>query len=101
MDILRKFSTPPSTSVQSYKARRAGGNHWRTMSLSLLSDCDGSTYQAFDFGMASPFTRDVVNKKGDTVSKTKTYVGVLTKILKLDYGPLPHPVVIFKGKWMD
>jgi hypothetical protein len=99
--LLSYFSMPPAPTAVSYKSCTAYGNHWRTMSLSRLVDCDGSDYATFDSGMACSFKQLLVNNKGEMVEKSMVYVGVLTEILKLDYGPLPNPILLFKGKWVD
>jgi hypothetical protein len=53
--IVRNMCRGPLGSVMSYKSCRAFGNHWRTMSLTRLKDCDGSNYSTFDSGMAGFF----------------------------------------------
>jgi hypothetical protein len=71
------------------------------MALSSLIDCGGSSYQTFDSGMAGTFTEVTVNRRGEMVQKSIVYVGVLTDILKLNYGPLSSPMILFRGKWGD
>jgi hypothetical protein len=100
--LMDLYSTPPTPYAISYKACRAYGNHWRVMpDIARLIECDGGAFKTFECGMAGTWTEQVVNTRGVTQTKEVVYVGVLTEILKLDYGPLPSPIVLFKGRWLD
>lgn len=101
LEEVQLYCTPPSTHALSFKSCKAYGNHWRTLPLNSLSDCHGSTYSTFDSGMAGTWNESTVNRRGETITSSVTYVGVLSEIIQLDYGPLPSPVVLFKGKWGD
>lgn len=109
--LLTAISFPPSQKVMSYNSMKAFGNHYRVMrckdrngkwrEMSNLRDTDCQGYATFDSGVATTFHEQIREETGVNLAKL-TYVGVLTQILVLDYGPLLHsdPAIILKAKWV-
>ncbi len=52
--------------------------------------------QTYDKGIASMFDMPIV----DTTNMLVNYIGVTKNILKLNYGPMHIPIIIFKCEWM-
>jgi hypothetical protein len=65
---------------------RAFGNHFR------VEDSQSALLQTYDSGIASIFEMPYVDSESEV---SLNYVGVLQDILKLDYGPLRTPVILF------
>ena len=81
----------PSQKATRYTRMRAFGNHFR------VQDSQSALLQTYDSGIASIFEMPAV----DSESKVSlNYVGVLQDILKLDYGPLRTPVILFQCEWL-
>jgi hypothetical protein len=55
-----------------------------------------SALQTYDSGIASLFEMPTANSQSEV---SLHYVGVLQDILKLDYGPLRTPVILFRCEW--
>lgn len=109
--LLTAISFPPSQNGLTFTSMKAHGNHYRVMrckgrdgtwrELSHLRDTDCQGYATFDSGLATTFHEHRRDQTGVALAK-QTYVGVLTQILQLDYGPLLHsePAIILKAKWV-
>ena len=80
----------PSQLATRYTRMKAYGNHFR------VEDRQSATLQTYDSGVASVFHIASM----ESASTTLPYVGVLKDILKLSYGPLQTPVIIFRCEWM-
>ena len=80
----------PSQLATRYTRMKAYGNHFR------VEDRQSSTLQTYDSGVASVFHIASM----ESASTQLPYVGVLKDILKLDYGPLRTPVIIFRCEWV-
>jgi hypothetical protein len=52
----------------------------------------------YDSGVASAFQQSEGSE--DVVLGVIQYVGILKQILKLDYGPMSSPIVLFHGSWV-
>ena len=66
------------------------GNHWR------VDDENAGRFQTYNSGVASVFEVPVQ----DAMDVSVNYVGVLKDILKLDYGPLHTPIILFRCQWI-
>jgi len=66
------------------------GSHFR------VDDEDTHNFQTYNLGVASVFSVPTVDARDISVN----YVGVLTDILKLDYGPLHTSMILFRCQWM-
>jgi hypothetical protein len=69
---------------------KAFGNHFR------VEDTASTTMQTYDSGVASVFQVPII----DARDLSMNYVGVLKDILKLDYGPVWTPIVLFRCEWI-
>jgi hypothetical protein len=65
-------------------------NHFR------VEDLKNNSIQTFDSGITSIFDMPTL----DAIDLSLNFVGVLKDILKLDYGRLHTPIVIFRCKWI-
>ena len=75
----------PSPKATRYTRMRAFGNYFR------VEDSQSSVLQTYDSGIAFEMP------SADPESKVSlNYVGVLQDILKLDYGPLRTPIILFR-----
>ena len=81
----------PSQKATRYTRMRAFGNHFR------VEDAQSSVLQTYDSGIASIFEMPAANPESKV---SLNYVGVLQDILKLDYGPLRTPVILFRCEWL-
>lgn len=109
--LLTAISFPPNQLALTYNSMKAFGNHYRVMrckdrngnwqEMSHLRDTDCQGYATFDSGLATTFHEQTREETGVNLAKL-TYVGVLTQILRLDYGPMLQyePVIILKAKWV-
>jgi len=61
-----------------------------------VDDRDTHNFQTYNSGVASIFSVPTADARDISVN----YVGVLIDILKLDYGPLHTPMVLFRCQWM-
>ncbi|KAL3675553.1 hypothetical protein R1sor_025501 [Riccia sorocarpa] len=84
---------PPSFQYFSFKQMKAYGNHFRVI------DAEGDAYVTYDSGVASTFVEDFT--EGTPTRCGVEYVGVLQEIIRLDYGALETPVILFKCLWVD
>ena len=89
MDRVLLCSRPSQVATR-YTRMKAYGNHFR------VDDHQTTTLQTYDSGVASVF--HLSGTESD--SPTLNYVGVLKDILKLNYGPLRTPIIIFRCEWM-
>jgi hypothetical protein len=65
-------------------------NHFR------VEDQQSATLQTYDDGVASVFHMSSTESESTTLN----HVGVLMDILKLNYGPLRTPIIVFRCEWM-
>ena len=89
MDRVLLFSRP-SQLVTRYTRMKAYVNHFR------VDDQQFATFQTYNSGVASVF--HMFSTESDLT--TLNYVGVLKDILKLNYGPLRTPIIVFRCEWM-
>ena len=89
MDRVLLFSRP-SQLVTRYTRMKAYGNHFR------VDDQQFATFQTYNSGVASVFHMSSTESDLTTLN----YVGVLKDILKLNYGPLRTPIIVFRCEWM-
>ena len=89
MDRVLLCSRPSQVATR-YTRMKAYGNHFR------VEDPQSATLQTYDSGVASVFHMSTP----ESASATLNYVGVLKDILKLNYGPLRTPIIIFRCEWM-
>jgi hypothetical protein len=89
---LLNLSIPPSFTASAYKKITAYGNDFQIE--------DGSTNMlvAYASGVASGFQQSEGSE--DVVLGVIQYVGILKQILKLDYGPMSSPIVLFRCSWV-
>ena len=80
----------PSQLATRYTRMKAYGNHFR------VEDQQSRMLKTYDSGVASVFHMPSVGSEEVTLN----YVGVLKDILKLNYGPLRTPVILFRCEWM-
>ena len=69
---------------------RAFGNHFR------VEDSQSALLQTYNSGVTSIFEMPTTNSQSEI---SLNYVGGLQDILKLDYGPLQTPVILFQCEW--
>ena len=81
----------PSQKATRYTRMRAFGNHFR------VDDSQAALLQTYDSVIASIFEVPTVDAQSEV---SLNYVGVLQDILKLDYGPLRTPVILFRCEWL-
>ena len=81
----------PSQKATRYTRMRAFGNHFR------VEDSQSALLQTYDSGVASIFEVPSMESQSEV---SLNYVGVLQDILKLDYGPLRTPVILFRCEWL-
>ena len=81
----------PSQKTTRYTRMRAFGNHFR------VEDSQTALLQTYDSGIASIFEVPTTDSQSEV---SLNYVGVLQDILKLDYGPLRTPVILFRCEWL-
>ena len=89
MDLVLLCSRPSQLATR-YTRMKAYGNHFR------VEDPQSAVLQTYDSGVASVFHMSST----ETEPATLNYVGVLKDILKLNYGPLRTPIIIFRCEWM-
>ena len=89
MDLVLLCSRPSQLATR-YTRIKAYGNHFR------VEDPQSAVLQTYDSGVASVFHMSST----ETEPTTLNYVGVLKDILKLDYGPLRTPIIVFRCEWM-
>jgi hypothetical protein len=89
MDRLM-FSTKPSQRALQYTRTKAFGNHFR------VEDDSSTRMLTYDSGVASVFQVP----SADATDVSVHYVEVLKDILKLDYGPVRTPIILFRYEWM-
>ena len=65
-------------------------NHW------CVDDGNAGRFQTYNSGVASVFEVPVQ----DAMDVLVNYIGVLKDILKLDYGPLHTPIILFRCQWI-
>ena len=82
--------TKPAQKATRYTRMTSFGNHYR------VDDGDCERFQTYNSGVASVFEVPVE----DAMDVSVNYVGVLKDILKLDYGPLHTPIILFRCQWM-
>jgi hypothetical protein len=78
--------TPPSQRALRYCRMKAFGNHFR------VEDEASSRMLSYDSGVASVFEVPTADARDVSVH----YVGVVKDILKVDYGQLSSPVLLFR-----
>ena len=81
----------PSQKATRYTRMRAFGYHFQ------VEDSQSALLQTYDSGVASIFEVPTVDSQSEV---SLNYVGVLQDILKLDYGPLRTPVILFRCDWL-
>lgn len=84
------ISTKPSQKAIRYTRMKSFGTHFR------VDDGDNDSFQTYNSGVASVFEVPTMDARDVSVN----YVGILKDILKLDYGPLRTPVILFRCQWM-
>jgi hypothetical protein len=89
MDRLLLVSRPSQKATR-YTRMRAFGYHFR------VGDFQSALLQTYDSGVASIFEMPTTDSQS---AVSLNYVGVLEDILKLDYGPLRTPVILFRCEW--
>jgi hypothetical protein len=52
--------------------------------------------QTYDSGITSMFEQQIIDAREVSIQ----YVGITKDILKLDYGPMQTPIMIFKCDWL-
>ena len=90
MDMILLCSRPFQKGTR-YTRMRAFGNHFR------VQDSQSALLQIYDSGIASMFEMPAADSEYEV---SLNYVGVLQDILKLDYGPLRTPVILFRCEWL-
>ena len=80
----------PSQKATRYTRMRAFGNHFR------VEDSQSALMQTYDNGVAIVFEMPTADSQSEV---SLCYVGVLQDILKLDYGPLRTPIILFRCEW--
>jgi len=63
-----------------------------------LDEVGNQTQVTYDSGVASVFQQSEGSE--DVVLGVIQYVGILKQILKLDYGPMSSPIVLFRCSWV-
>jgi len=88
---LLNLSIPPSFTASASKKITAYGNDFQIE--------DGSTNMlvAYASGVASGFQQ---SEGSEDVLGVIQYVGIFKQILKLDYGPMSSPIVLFHCSWV-
>ncbi len=76
----------PSHIVTWYTRMKAYGNHYK------VEYSKTRLLQTYDSGIASVFDVPIQ----DAANVSVNYVGVLKDILKLDYGPVHTPIILFR-----
>jgi hypothetical protein len=89
MDRLM-LSTKPSQRAARYIRMKVFGNHFR------VEDDSSCRLQTYDSGVAFVFQVP----SADATDVSVNYVGVLKDILKLNYGPIRTPIILFRCEWM-
>ena len=89
MDAVLLCSRPSRLATR-YTKMKAYGNHFR------VEDLQTAILQTYDSGVASVFHMASTEREPATLN----YVGVLKDILKLNYGPLRTPIIVFRCEWM-
>jgi hypothetical protein len=84
------LSTKPFQRAFRYTRMKAFGNHFR------VEDTTSSTMQTSNSGVASVFQVPMVDARDLSVN----YVEVLKDILKLHYGPVRTPIILFRCEWI-
>jgi hypothetical protein len=84
------LSMKPSQRAVRYTQMKAFGNHFR------VEDNSSCCLQTYDSGVASMFQVP----SADATDVSVNYVGVLKDILKLNYGPVRTPIILFRCEWM-
>lgn len=88
------LSIPPNTITRSYKKIKAYGSHF------CVDDSSTIGIATYDIGVATFFSHN--NDDGNHLpSRQLHYVGLLKEILKLDYGPISTPIILFWGDWVQ
>ena len=80
----------PSQKATRYTRMRAFGNHFR------VEDSQSALMETYDSGVAVIFEMPTTDSQSEV---SLNYVGVLQDILKLDYGPLRTPIILFRCEW--
>lgn len=81
------LSSLPSTHATRFARMKAYGNHWRVENSRTLS------MPNYDSGVAC------VTLDGDLDGGSVDHIGILKDIIKLDYGPLRTPIILFYCQW--
>jgi hypothetical protein len=81
------MSTPPTKRVQVYKRMLAHGNHYR------VRDSDTPYVTTYDCGLLCIFNHSQDDGEAG-------YVGELTQIWVMDYGPTSLPIILMKADWV-
>ena len=84
------LSTKPSQRAMRYSRMKCFGSNFR------VDDEEGDRFQTYNSGVASVFEVPSTDARDVLVN----YVGVLKDILKLDYGPLHTPIILFRCQWV-
>jgi hypothetical protein len=84
------LSMKPSQRAVRYTQMKAFGNHFR------VEDNSSCCLQTYDSGVASMFQVP----SADATDVSVNYVGVLKDILKLNYGHVRTPIILFCCEWM-
>jgi hypothetical protein len=90
LDVVLLCNKPFQVAMQ-YTKMKAYGDHFR------VEDPNSRLLQTSDTGIASMFEQQIVVVR-DQMSVQ--YVGLLKDILKLDYGCVRSPIIIFRCEWM-
>ncbi len=90
LDVVLLCNKPYQVAMQ-YTKMKTYGNHFR------VEDPKSRLLQTFDSGIASMFKQKIVDARDQMFIQ---YVGVLKDILKLDYGHVQSPIIIFRCEWM-
>jgi hypothetical protein len=88
-DVVLLCSKPFQVAMRSTKLK-AYGDHF------TMENPKSRLLQTFDNGIALVFEHQIIDVKGMFIP----YVGVLKNILKLNYGQVQTPIVIFRCEWM-
>ena len=84
------LSTKPSQRAMRYSRMKCFGSNFR------VDDEGGDRFQMYNSGVAFVFEVPSTDARDVSVN----YVGVLKDILKLDYGPLHTPIILFRCQWV-
>ncbi|CAM6041143.1 unnamed protein product, partial [Sphagnum compactum] len=91
LDLALLF-VPPSFTALRYSKMNAYRNHFR------VDNDENNLLVTYDFGVASVFQQSQGSE--DDVLGAIQYVGTLKEILRLDYGQVSSPIILFHCQWV-